>query len=717
MEAIQPLSVVSTSLLHRLPPALFALVTQFLPLPEKLLQLAVVSHAFPPLTPVCFAFDTLVWTSRLITQLSRTPAPPLLSLLSQVPYALYVDADDESHSLLCGLLASSSTLSFFPGLRAVTIDTAGGYGHDDYVPPFPIAGLRHCSHLTGLDLHCPPADRRSDHLSSLPLLSALRTLRVSGRFTSNGFLLILSLPLTSLDLHSVDCDIDTPPPSPFPSLLQLQSLLLPSLHCTANELTAQASDLKAQWDRAIMSSLTTAQQGTELQLQRLQSGCIQPLTLSLHLPLLRRLHTLQLHLPESKGGLADFLEALIASPLPLRHLRLEVDMPTPNQPMEERSGCVLSLVPTLVSVHAGHLLALDLSLSAIDDAVLDPPQPLVPASVAEAFTAALLSCRSLRRLLVTDCWLSMTVPFPSAPAFPDLESLELCVEKAIDLAPHALLLDAAPHLQELTFKASPMPLGFVAWIGERCHELRTLILAVHDVLFDYDEQSLEVLDRPRPLPAAPALPYLTVLAVEEFAPLAEQTRPRFNSLVPFTQFLAHSAPSLRHLYLPFSLWDEQYLAPVSKLAELTRLQSLHLGPQSWWNDEREMTQYWQVNAQGSRVQRDGGGQVSVWGDGVFPIPALPWRDWQEQEVMRGGAMREVDALALLSSWGWTLSVFTEEVDGVVGREAFFAAIAPKPHRSDWVYSSASRGRRRREEMDEADDDGEEEEKGEKRSRL
>ena len=39
----------------------------------------------------------------------------------------------------------------------------------------------------------------------------------------------------------------------------------------------------------------------------------------------------------------------------------------------------------------------------------------------------------------------------------------------------AVLLDAAPHLQELTLLSSALPYDMLPWVGERCHELRTLI--------------------------------------------------------------------------------------------------------------------------------------------------------------------------------------------------------------------------------------------------
>ena len=106
MEAVHSPASPSIQLLHHLPPALFALITQFIPLPDKLLHLTHVSHTFPFLTPPAFVHDTLAWTPTLLTRLttpatpstptpsssaSPTPPPPspLLFLLSHIPHALY----------------------------------------------------------------------------------------------------------------------------------------------------------------------------------------------------------------------------------------------------------------------------------------------------------------------------------------------------------------------------------------------------------------------------------------------------------------------------------------------------------------------------------------------------------------------------------------------------------------------------------------------------
>ena len=114
MQTAQPSpSAASLQRFHRLPASLFALVAQFLPLPDKLLQLSHIARAFPPLTPQSFACDTLAWTPTLISRLTASPPPPLLSLLALVPRGLFIDSvDPRTSSLhaLCGLLAPEGAL-------------------------------------------------------------------------------------------------------------------------------------------------------------------------------------------------------------------------------------------------------------------------------------------------------------------------------------------------------------------------------------------------------------------------------------------------------------------------------------------------------------------------------------------------------------------------------------------------------------------------------
>ena len=486
MNVSHPLTAAPPSILHRLPPPLNILVTQYLPLPDKLLQLTHMCCAFPVLTPSCFAFDTIAWTPTLIAQLTDGPSAPLLALLSQVPHALYVDSISDSFRALCALLQSPSAACPFPALRAITIAPTAPTSQWLSQAPFPpslLAGLSHCRHITALHLRVEFLSNAGEEslLSSLPLFPVLRTLRLSGphkgHLTDRQLLVLLSLPLTSLDLRCVHVDLSSPPPNPFPSLHLLRTLLLPSTNHRPCAL---------QWQQALLSSLTMPYEGTDAQLERLFMPDVQSSNLC-YLPYLRQLHTLQLRLPRGRdAAISDFYLALTASSLlTLRHLRLEHHMLSQYDEQAAHQALLPGLLPIVVSAYAGQLLTLELLVGPsdgwADETYVKPPQEL-----AEAMTAALLSCHSLRRLLVTDWWLSSSAAPPICGALPHLESLELEIVTEtprrrvgermdlLDEATLAILLDAAPHLQELHLRAQRLPCDVLLWTAARCHELRTL---------------------------------------------------------------------------------------------------------------------------------------------------------------------------------------------------------------------------------------------------
>ena len=133
-----------------------------------------------------------------------------------------------------------------------------------------------------------------------------------------------------------------------------------------------------------------------------------------------------------------------------------------------------------------------------------------PARLVEGVTAALLSCRSLRRLAIPNWWLS---PFPAAPAaapaspaLPHLQSLHLHVQRVLDEPALAVLLDASPHLQELIILGCrPLPYDVMVWAGDRCHELSSAS-AVQPHL---PRRSPPVLRRTPPRPAVRSLRLLS----------------------------------------------------------------------------------------------------------------------------------------------------------------------------------------------------------------
>ena len=218
------------------------------------------------------------------------------------------------------------------------------------------------------------------------------------------------------------------------------------------------------WQRALLSSLTTPQEGAEAKLERL---CVQPIAPShlCYIPLLRRLHTQQFTVPTGadKVEVIDLLRALTASRLLPRHLSMQRSV---VGRLETWSREMFYVIPTFIVAHGRQLLTLELIH---EDRVDDPPH----LGIVRAVTHAVLSCHSLRRLRITEWWLSPSAPASptSAPALPGHQSLRLDVVTRIDKATVAVLLDSCPHLQKLTLHIPPF-----VWVGERCHELRTLVM-------------------------------------------------------------------------------------------------------------------------------------------------------------------------------------------------------------------------------------------------
>ena len=673
----QPPSPRFLHLLHSLPSSLLSLTNHFLPLPDKLLHLTHVCRSFPALTPESFACDTVAWTPTLISQLSTTPPPRLLSLLSLVPSALFVASSGSSLSDLCALLCPPHLPSPFSELRAVTLDPLWK-GADAEVHRFPslLASLR--PRLTALHLSLCSAALTSltttcfsPFLCPLPFLSSLRTLRLSAELSCQDLLLLLSLPLTSLDLHHCTISFSSPPPSAFPPLPPLHTLLLPTLRDRSD---APAPHLSTLWHEALLLSLTTPQVvGAELRLERLLMLEID-MSLLRYIPLLHRLHTLQLNIcwEENHEQLVDLYISLTASLLPLRHLRMEHRLLGMSCP--QWSSALLTVIPAFVSAYAEQLLTLELQ-HCWDDEEIDEPQPV---TIAKAMTAALLSCHSLRRLRITDWWLSPSVAASSSPPLPFLESLELDVLTRLDEATLAVLLDASPHLQELTLLSVALPYDVLVWVGERCHELRTLMTYKWIPNDPVDYPRLMTLERWIPHLSSSALPKLTTLDLR-ILPISSDPDIRALIFGYIASHLIHSTPSLRYLHLPHHEWLKEHPKLLCMLGQLTELRGLWLGEYARMQ-EGSLSQYWAQQPMGSQVLR--GAQVdgrSVWGEEALPMPTWPWRDVErvaESEIMRGGAMLEEEAWAEWEKeWDGPPPVFQKEVDGMTGARAFFTAIS------------------------------------------
>ena len=206
---------------------------------------------------------------------------------------------------------------------------------------------------------------------------------------------------------------------------------------------------------------------------------------------------------------------------------------------------------------------------------------------------------------------------PSAkPALPHLQSLHVDVVRRLDEDTLAVLLDACPQLQELTIDSTPAPYDVLVWVGQRCHELGTLILMEREA--GVPDKYRAVLKEPAhypcvltparwdPLPFVPALPQLMTLDVHS-PRLPRNTRA--HSFALLAAYLVHSAPSLRYLRLHHLDWLKRHRALLSKLGQLTQLRGPYLGNERWML-QGQLARGWRGRPCG--VQRRCRGQVLAW---------------------------------------------------------------------------------------------------------
>ena len=611
-------------------------------------------------------------------------------------------------------VARPSPMCTFPGLRTLAIALARSHEKVDGPLAVPFSPLSLCPNLTALDLHllhCT-AEMTAPVLASLSAdLPLLRTLRVTCRLSSEQFLSLLSLPLTCLDLQLSEVDLNTVPPIPFP-LNGLTTFLYPLQLC---DLVQTAPDNAVHWHEALMSSLAAGQgDGGESALERLQLhslGNVEDLSYLLHL---RRLHTLHVSgvvLLKGDQLMLDFFGTLLSSPLPLRHLRLHSILVTDEElDTTEWSVQLFTLLTAFLSAYAEQLVSLDLTF--VDR---QKHSELPPADLVQALTAALLSCHALRRLRVADSWLSIALPTPPTAALPQLELLEVDVAVGgIDEATLAVLLDAAPHLQELTLKTrGHLFFELLFWVGERCHELRTLRLQSNsaDAAVKFRWLSAE---RWKPISPFPSLPLLTVLIVGSIVSARacdlDERRLLFERVA---SYLVHSTPSLQFLRLPLQRWLNGDLQPLCRLRGLTQLRGIwvgdeewtHAGPlqRCWMGYEEARKAYMLIERMTKRAN------LCLWGQEPLLRIHWPWRELGQ--TLRGEAMHEEEVLAELELLGWEMPRFKEREDGSSGAVAFFDEIE---RASSSATPRALRALRRR--RDCGGEDGEDE-NGAKRGRI
>ena len=304
-------------------------------------------------------------------------------------------------------------------------------------------------------------------------------------------------------------------------------------------------------------------------------------------------------------------------------------------------------------------------------------------------TAALLCCHSLRRLRVSDWWLCNAAPAQAVPAFPYLEALSVDAAVGVDEVTLAVILDSAPHLQELTVSSWPLSWDVLPWLI-RCPELRTLMMTEWEGKKTESEGkwewegkpclasfALPDIDRWRRPPSSPALPRLTTLilqpALDKICPQTGDFDLRVEFLEAVVAYLAQAVPALRYLHLPVDEWLDEYRAPLVQLGGLTSLKGFSMGQR--WMYQGHTTEYWRWPGQyDGRVQRRLDAMAtSLWGEEVLPRSRGPWKE-RRKEKMRAGPMHEEEVSMLEGMDGLLVPTFQEDADGTTAAAAFFAAI-------------------------------------------
>ena len=221
----------SSTILHRLPSPVLTLILQCLQPTHKLNQLSHISRSLPPLTPAAFIYDCISTTNKL--RAAWHSSPRLQQLLSAASAVLFLDDEvvqrpesahqheigwcDDDYDQPGPVVRRSTPLTpsphSFPLAQQMALLVAAAHKERVMRALFDVAGTTSLTRLHSLQV---AVDFDTDDGDVLPVqrafvepllsLPSLHTLRLSGYGSAvidwTAFRLLLSLPLTSLDLSS-----------------------------------------------------------------------------------------------------------------------------------------------------------------------------------------------------------------------------------------------------------------------------------------------------------------------------------------------------------------------------------------------------------------------------------------------------------------------------------------------------------------------------------
>jgi hypothetical protein len=739
--------------MQQLPPTLLPLITDYLPLHHKLTHLTHISRSFPPLSPPCFRHDALEVTPRLLKRVKKTnTAPPHIGAVD----TLLFECETRSQlDLFFGLLStpsfscsssSSSSSSSFSSCPPVVVflsqsvrclffsDRSSYEDDDDDLSTTLLTHLRvRLPLLSTLRLSTDNRSfrsplRRYPPWSSLSHLSSLSLSLVNFTLTAECLNQLCELPLVQLDLHqsrvwlspSRRHEVEV---TSTVGMGQCRTLLVPKLQagfsasdraggrCSTTLLTRLCATSSS-------SSSSSSSSGSGLERLRLteDEGFTEG-TVERWLAVCPSLVVLDMRDVGSaitrEGEMESIMRAMVSEAgLPTLRRFQHCSFPAMFHGHQlQWSHEVVSLAVRVLTAYTSQLLTIDLRCG-------------VDESDRDELMGAVLRCGQLTSLTVGRWWSSCSVVLSDCPRLPHLISLTLGSpprRQVASLDPPrgatklmepqlASILDHCPRLQSLVLGSLySTPLDALLWIDQRCPDLRLL----H---FDsLSELSSRLVDPVR-------WASVTATALLCFPSLVSLAMTRYDidlscSTVLDLIALLRLAPRLRFLHLDLDPLTPQRMTAFSALPTL---RGLRLGAQ---NDSqmkkgerleqgKRLRRCWRkaggdskgVAAQYSRVQHS---KTSLWCS-----PHLR-SDWIGSHTV----LESVDDNGLLRStpptdqeieddfWSWgedACGLFVESVDGMTGREAFFAAIASAPlSTSDAVSAAfapaapASRARKRK----------------------
>jgi hypothetical protein len=685
--------------MQRLSSDLLPSITDHLSLHHKLTQLTHISRTFPPLTPSCFRHDALEVTQPLLERVKTTntvpphigavdtllfecesrsqldlfvglvsaspsssssisTSPSLVLPFSQRVRCLFFSVFDYSDTLSSALITQLPVLlPFLSSLRLSTSEEPWG------IPRHPFRALSSLPHLTSLSLVGFTLSEESlDQLSQLPVIQ----LDLHGSRMMRGYL-PLPPPREPTGGKGRCTTLLMPrflvyPANP-PIIDQLMTCLLTRL-CAASS-SSSSTSLCVGLERLCVPEGAGAAQGA---VERWLALCPSLVVLDI-----RDVG------PVSDGEMESILRAMVnEAGLPTLRRLQHCSFPSLQCGLQTRwSHDVVSACVRVLTAYSSQLLTVDVGCE-------------VDEEEAEELMAAVLQCGGLTSLHLAGWWWSSSVVVPGPPRLPSLISLSLDLaeqdeDASLKEAQLASILDHCPHLHSLVFRwCCSTPLDVLLWIDQRCPDLRLLLF----------ERLIKLSSRIED----PARWAAATTATVAFPSLVSLTMTRHDTNLhplPVVDLIAllRLAPRLHFLHLNLArIAPEQ----VIEFAALRALRGLRLGAANnsqTKQGERLRQRYWRkaggdpegVAAQYSRVQHS---KTGLWCSphlrpdwiGRAPINVVVDADgrlFRYDCLLRSAPCTEQEIEDDFWSWGVNAcDVFVDSVDGVTGRQAFFAAFDP-----------------------------------------